>query len=95
MRGICVAMDAMQVIECGVVLRKYSPTASKLSFLGNNYEFTTDRRASAVVVSAEEYKNIKLERLRNRLAVGMEQADRGDFAEYSLDDLIAELDGEV
>ena len=52
-------------------------------------------RASAVVVSAEEYKNIKLERLRNRLAVGMEQADRGDFAEYSLDDLIAELDGEV
>ena len=50
-------------------------------------------RASAVVVSAEEYKNTKLERLRKRLAVGMEQADRGDFAEYSLDDLIAELDG--
>ena len=52
-------------------------------------------RASAVVVSAEEYKNIKLERLRKRLAVGMEQANRGEFAEYSLDDLIAELDGEV
>jgi len=52
-------------------------------------------RASAVVVSAEEYKNIKLERLRKRLAVGMEQADRGDFADYSLEDLIAELDGEV
>jgi len=52
-------------------------------------------RASAVVVSAEEYKNITLERLRKRLAVGMEQADRDDFAEYSLDDLMAELDGEV
>lgn len=52
-------------------------------------------RASAVVVSAEEYKNIKIERLRKRLAVGMEQAERGEFADYSLDDLIAELDGEV
>lgn len=52
-------------------------------------------RASAVVVSAEEYKNIKLERLRKRLAIGMEQADRGDFAEYSLDDLIAGLDDEA
>ena len=52
-----------------------------------------DAQREPVVISAEEYKNIKLERLRKRLAVGMEQVDHGDFAEYCLDDLIAELDG--
>lgn len=51
-------------------------------------------RAVAVVLSNEEYKQLKLERLRAYLAVGEEQADRGEFADYSLDKVIAELDCE-
>ena len=36
----------------------------------------------------------KLASLRLRLAVGEEQADRGEFADYSLNGLIAEIDAE-
>jgi len=35
-------------------------------------------RAVAVVISAEEYKQIKLERLRARLSIGELQLDRGN-----------------
>ncbi len=36
----------------------------------------------------------KLATLRQRLAVGEEQANRGEFSDYSLDDFIAEMDAE-
>ena len=36
----------------------------------------------------------KMATLRLRLAVGEEQADRGEFADYSLNGLIAEIDAE-
>ena len=36
----------------------------------------------------------KLAALRQRLAVGEEQANRGEFVEYSLDSLIQEMDAE-
>jgi len=41
-----------------------------------------------------EDRESKLATLRKRLAVGEEQANRGEFADYSLDGLIAELDAE-
>ncbi|MCP4274023.1 MAG: type II toxin-antitoxin system ParD family antitoxin [Gammaproteobacteria bacterium] len=36
----------------------------------------------------------KLATLRQRLAVGEEQANRGEFSDYSLDNFIAEMDAE-
>ncbi len=36
----------------------------------------------------------KLATLRQRLAVGEEQANRGEFSDYSLDGFIAEMDAE-
>lgn len=52
-------------------------------------------RASAVVISAQEYKKIKLERLRARLAVGKKQSDNGEAIDYSFDQLMADLNGEA
>jgi len=53
-------------------------------------------RAVAVVLSAQEYNDMKRAQLRAELAVGEAQADRGQFAEdYSLEGLINELDKEV
>jgi len=51
-------------------------------------------RAVAVVMSAQDYQQIKLERLRAKLAVGEAQLDRGEYADYSLKGLIDELDRE-
>ena len=51
-------------------------------------------RAVAVVMSAQDYQQMKLERLRAKLAVGEAQLDRGEYADYSLKGLIAELDRE-
>lgn len=55
---------------------------------------TKHSRASAVLISAEEYRQIKLEKLRIKLAIGEEQARNGEFVEYSLERLMEELDGE-
>ncbi len=54
---------------------------------------TIERRGRAVVVviSATEYEKIKLERLRARLAIGEAQADRGEFVDQSLDDMLIEF----
>ena len=41
-----------------------------------------------------EDSETKLTALREHLAIGEEQANRGEFADYSLNDLIAELDAE-
>ncbi|WP_297971781.1 type II toxin-antitoxin system ParD family antitoxin [uncultured Amaricoccus sp.] len=53
--------------------------------------------ASEVVrdgLRALEERNSRLEALRAHLAEGAEQAARGEFVEYSLEGLIAELDQE-
>ncbi|MBN1379313.1 MAG: type II toxin-antitoxin system Phd/YefM family antitoxin [Gammaproteobacteria bacterium] len=53
-------------------------------------------RAVAVVLSTQEYNEMKLMHLRAELAIGEAQADRGQFAEnYSLEGLINELDNET
>ena len=57
---------------------------------------TTEKygRAVAVVMSAQDYQQMKLERLRAKLAVGEAQLDKGEYADYSLKGLIDELDRE-
>lgn len=45
---------------------------------------------SVVVLSAKEYDQIKLERLRAKLAEGEEQAKQGMFSEKTADDIIRE-----
>jgi len=47
-------------------------------------------RPVAVVMSAREYKELKLERLRAKLAIGEAQADRGEFSTKTADDIIKE-----
>ncbi|MFV1982101.1 MAG: type II toxin-antitoxin system Phd/YefM family antitoxin [Thiohalomonadales bacterium] len=47
-------------------------------------------RAVAVVISAKEYEKIKLERLRARLAIGEAQADRGEFSNKTVKEIISE-----
>ncbi len=51
-------------------------------------------RPVAVMLSEVEYEEMKLERLRSALAVGEAELDRGEFADYSLESLQAELDKE-
>lgn len=47
-------------------------------------------RAVAVVMSAEDYRQMKLERLRAKLAVGKDQLDRGEFSTKTVEEMIAE-----
>ncbi len=53
---------------------------------------TKHGRASAVLMSAEDYRQIKLEKLRASLATGEQQAKNGDFVKFSLEQIIEELD---
>lgn len=62
---------------------------------------TVDGRPEMVLQSArsyqallEEIRRLKLERLRGEVAAGARDADRGEFANYSLAKLIRELDEE-
>jgi prevent-host-death family protein len=52
-------------------------------------------RPVAVVISQTEYEQIKLERLRAKIAAGAEQAKNGEFADYSLEKLKAKLDEQI
>lgn len=52
-------------------------------------------RPVAVMLSEVEYEKIKLERLRAAVQIGIDEADRGEFADYSLEKLQAELDSEL
>lgn len=53
-------------------------------------------RAVAVVLSVQEYNEMKHAQQRAEPAVGETQTDRGQFTEdYSLEELINELDNEV
>ena len=58
---------------------------------------TIERRGRpvAVVISAREYEQIKLERLRAKLAVAEAQADRGEFVNQSLEEMLAEFKEEL
>ena len=49
-------------------------------------------RPFAVVLSAVEYEQLKMTRLRAELAIGEEQARQGEFADPGMAGLIAELD---
>ena len=54
-------------------------------------------RPVAVVMSAEDYRimeKLKLTRLRKKLSIGEAQAIQEEYADYSLEDLIDELDKE-
>ncbi len=51
-------------------------------------------RPVAVMISEVEYEEMKLERLRSAVAVGIAEADRGEYADNSLESLQAELDKE-
>lgn len=55
---------------------------------------TKHNRPSAVLVSAKEYREIKLEKLRSKLLVGERQADDGESIQYSFEQLITDLDSE-
>jgi len=48
-------------------------------------------RPVAVIMSSKEYDQIKLERLRAKLAIGKAQADRGEFVNQSLEEILAEF----
>ena len=52
-------------------------------------------RPVAVVMSEVEYEEMKLARLRAIVGRSKAQADRGEFADYSLEKLQAELDREI
>ena len=47
-------------------------------------------RPVAVIMSSKEYEQIKLERLRVKLAIGEAQADRGEFSNKTVKEIIAE-----
>jgi prevent-host-death family protein len=50
-------------------------------------------RTAAIVMPVqeyEEYKELKLEKLRAHLAEGAAQADRGEFSTKTIDEIIAE-----
>lgn len=49
-------------------------------------------REVAVILSSEEYRSLKLLCLRAKLALGEKQADKGDFADYSLEAILEKLD---
>lgn len=60
---------------------------------------TVDGRPEMVLQSAqpyqallEELRQLKLERLRGEVTLGADQADREEFADYSLTKLLCELD---
>ena len=60
-------------------------------------EVASGRYASASEVMRDglralEERNARLEVLRAHLAEGLAQAERGEFVDYSLESLIAELD---
>jgi len=47
-------------------------------------------RPVAVIMSSKEYEQMKLERLRAKLAIGEAQADRGEFSNKTVKEIIAE-----
>ncbi len=48
-------------------------------------------RPSAVILSAQEYNEIKLEQLRARLAIGEAQAERGELSDQTVDEVLKEF----
>lgn len=55
---------------------------------------TKNGRPSVVALSVEDYQHLEMIILRNKLAIGEAQAERGEFVEYSLTDIMEELRSE-
>ena len=55
---------------------------------------TKNGRPAIVALSVEDYRGLELSLLQNKLALGEEQADRGEFSDYSLASLLVELRAE-
>ena len=55
---------------------------------------TKNGRPAIVALSVEDYRELEINLLRNKLAIGEVQADRGEFADYSLASLLTELRAE-
>ncbi|WP_207099783.1 type II toxin-antitoxin system ParD family antitoxin [Paracoccus shandongensis] len=52
------------------------------------------REALRLKIAAEESDEARLQRLRDAIDIGWEQAERGEFAEYSLEKSLAKLRAE-
>lgn len=79
----------MEVITSSNVKNSIGPFMD--SARRNPVLITKNGRPSVVALPAEEYEKMKLDALRNTLAIGEAQADRGEYVEYSLDSLMKEL----
>lgn len=53
------------------------------------------REALRLKISADETDEAKLQRLRDAIEPAWQQADRGEFADYSLETVLKELDQEA
>jgi antitoxin ParD1/3/4 len=53
------------------------------------------REALRLKISVDETDEIKLQRLRDAIEPAWQQAERGEFAEYDLKSILAELDQEA
>ncbi|MBX3596995.1 MAG: type II toxin-antitoxin system ParD family antitoxin [Rhizobiaceae bacterium] len=49
------------------------------------------REALRLKIASEEADEVKLQRLRDAIDAGWEQAERGEFADYSLEKSLAKL----
>lgn len=43
---------------------------------------------SDIVIRAEEFDRLKLERLRREVSIGLEEIKRGEIVEFDLDDIL-------
>lgn len=49
------------------------------------------REALRLKIAAEESDEVRLQRLRDAIDIGWQQAERGEFADYSLEKSLAKL----
>jgi len=71
-------------------LKEYIQQKVASGFYNNASEVI--REALRLMNQFESFNQTKLERLRQEVAYGAEQAERGEFSPYSLQSIIDELD---
>jgi len=74
-------------------LEDYVKTKVKSGLYNNASEVV--REALRLKIAADASDAAKLQRLREAIDVGWQQADRGEFADYSLKSVLSELDAET